>query len=277
MVDTTGEVSGDGALETRIARLQVEAGTVAFVWLGQGGYLLKSPAGTTVMIDAYLSDYAEEVWGVKRVLPPVIDPERLTPDLFLATHWHEDHLDPPIVRRYATEPAAIFGGPESCVVRARIWGWPAGRTVRLDRGDSRTIADVQVTATFARHDEEIAMTGDAVGFLLDVGGVRIWLAGDSEYDGRLRSMRQAEVDVALVPINGVGGNMNAHEAALLVWQVSPKVAVPMHYGMWAPHDYGAEATLDPDLFRETLGRLGGTTEVRVLAPGEIAVLAKPAR
>ena len=117
-------------------------------------------------------------------------------------------------------------------MRAQIWGWPAERTVRLDRGDSHQFGDVTVTATFARHDEEVAMTGDAVGFLLDVGGVRFWDVADSEYDARLRPMREEGIDVMLVPINGVGGNMNAHEAALLVWQVAPRIAVPMHYGMW---------------------------------------------
>jgi L-ascorbate 6-phosphate lactonase len=261
--------AGDASLEQRIAGQTVAPGAAACVWLGQGGYLFKSPAGVTVTVDAYLSDYAEEMWGVRRVLPPVLDPARFAPDLFLATHWHEDHLDAPVVRRYAKEPGVVFGGPESCTVRAQVWGWPAERTVVLNRGGSFRLGDVEVTATFARHDEEIAMTGDAIGFLLDVGGVRIWNVADSEYDARLLSMRGAGVDVALVPINGVGGNMNAHEAALLVWQVAPKVAVPMHYGMWSDEQYGPGATLDPELFRGTLARLGGTAEVRVLEPGEI--------
>ena len=115
------------------------------------------------------------------------------------------------------------------------------------------------------------MTDDAVGFLLDVDGVRIWDVADSEYDARLLPMRDARVDVAMVPINGGGGNMNAHEAALLIWQVAPRIAVPMHYGMWPPEQYGPGATLDPELFRDTFTRLGGESEVRLLEPGEIVV------
>ena len=259
------------SLESQVTDLTVSPNTAACVWLGQGGYLFKSPQGVTVMVDAYLSDYAEAMWGVTRTFPPVIDPERFTPDVFLTTHWHEDHLDTPTVRRYAREPDILFGGPESCVVRAQIWGWPAERTVRLDRDDSHQFGDITVMATFARHEEEIAMTGDAVGFLLDIGGVRFWNVADSEYDARLRPMRDARIDVMLVPINGVGGNMNAHEAALLTWQVAPRIAVPMHYGMWPEEQYGAGATLDPQTFGDTLTRLGSETIVQTLEPGEIAL------
>jgi L-ascorbate metabolism protein UlaG (beta-lactamase superfamily) len=258
-------------LEQRVANLTVAPGTVACVWLGQGGYLFKSPAGLTVMVDPYLSDYAEAFWGVRRVIPPVIDPARFAPDVLLVTHWHEDHLDAPTVRHYANNANAIFAGPESCVVRAQIWGWSAERTVRLERGETHQFGDVTVTATFARHDEDAALTPDAVGFLLDIAGVRIWDVADSEYDARLRPMREERVDVALVPINGVGGNMSAHEAALLVWHVAPRIAVPMHYGMWPDEQYGPGATLDPETFRATLDRLGGTSDVRVLVPGEIVV------
>ena len=259
------------SLEDQISSLTVSPNSAACVWLGQGGYLFKSPQGVTVMVDAYLSDYAQAFWGVTRAIPPVIDPERFAPDVFLTTHWHEDHLDAETVRHYARQPDIVFGGPESCVVRAQIWGWPTERTVGLDRGNCHRFGDIAVTATFARHDEEVAMTADAVGFLLDVGEVRFWDVADSEYDARLRPMREEGIDVMLVPINGVGGNMNAHEAALLTWQVAPRIAVPMHYGMWPEEQYGTGATLDPATFRDTLSRLGGETAVQVLEPGEITL------
>lgn len=261
-------------LAEKIATLTVDPAAVACVWLGQGGYLFKSPGGVTVMVDPYLSDFAEPAWGVQRAIPPVIDPAQFTPDVLLVTHWHEDHLDAPTVRHYATRPDVAFGGPESCTVRAQIWGWPAERTVILEQGGSHQFGDVAVTATFARHDEAAALTPDAVGFLLDIGGLRLWNVADSEYDARLRPMANAGIDVMFVPINGGGGNMNAHEAALLTWQVAPSIAIPMHYGMWPDEQYGEGATLDPELFRETLARLGSKTEVRVLREGEIVLLGR---
>ena len=260
------------SLERQVQELTVKPGSVACVWLGQAGYLFKSPGGLTVAVDPYLSDYAEEMWGLRRVLPPVIDPDRLAPDLLLASHWHEDHLDAPTVRRYINEPGVVLAGPASCVVRARAWGWPAERTVTIDRGASHRQGDVVVTATFARHEPPGALAEDAVGFVLDIGDVRVWDVADSEYDARLLAISDADVDIMLVPINGVGGNMNAHEAALLAWQVAPRIAIPMHYNMWSPEDFGPGATLDPELFRATLANLGGSTEVRILEPGQVVSL-----
>lgn len=257
------------SLEGEIHDLTVAPGTVACVWLGQGSFLFKSPHGLIVMVDPYLSDYAEEMWALKRILPPVVDPTHIGPNLLLITHWHEDHLDAPTIRHYATQPDIVLAGPMSCVARARGWGWPAARTVVLERGDAHQWNDIVVEATFARHEPPVAVTPDAVGYLLDIGGVRVWNVADSEYDARLRPMRDANIDVMLVPINGVGGNLDAHEAALLTWHVAPRIAIPMHYNMWEPAGYGPGATLDPDLFRATHERLGGTAEVRILQPGEI--------
>lgn len=260
-------------LEEQIAALDVAPGTVAVVWLGQGGYLLKSSGGQTIMLDPYLTDYAEPFWGVQRLIPPVVDPTRFTPDVLLVTHWHEDHLDMDVVRIYAQRPDVVFAGPESCVIRARIAGWPAERTVIIEEGESHTFGDITVTATFARHEVAAALTPDAVGYLLETAGLRLWNVADTEYDARLRPMAEHEIDVAFVPINGVGGNLNAHEAALLMWHVAPRVAIPMHYDMWVPEQYGPGATLDPELFRDTLTRLGGSSEVRVLREGEIVTFA----
>lgn len=262
------------SLEDRVAALRVAPGTAALVWLGQGGYVLKSPAGVVVMLDPYLSDYAEHIWGMRRAVPPPVDHTRVAPDLLLVTHWHEDHLDRPVVQHYASDPRVTLAGPSSCVVRAAAWGWPADRLVTLDTGGAHAVDDVTVTATFARHEVPIAPAFDAVGFLMDVAGVRVWDVGDTEYDARLRPMREANVDVMLVPINGVGGNLDVSEAALLAWQVRPRIAVPMHYDMWAPETFGPGATLDPTVFLDTLARLDGPTEARILQRGDVNTFGK---
>lgn len=261
------------ALEDAVRDLAVPEGQLALVWIGQGGYLLKTPGGASVMIDPYFSDWAEQMWGVRRLNPPVLDLERFAPDLLVTTHWHEDHLDKPTLIRWAARDGVLLAGPESCLLRAVAWGWPEARTRRLEQGDRLSFADATLTATFARHHVPYARADDAIGVLVVAAGVTVWNVADSEYDARLRAMRAARPDVMLVPINGTGGNMNAHEAALLAWHVAPRVVVPMHYGMWAPDGYGPDATLDPATFRDTFRRLGGEAETAVLEPGSIALVA----
>jgi L-ascorbate 6-phosphate lactonase len=260
------------SLEQQIKELSVEKGSVAVIWLGQAGYLLKTSKGTIVMIDPYLTDWAETQWGMKRQIPPPIDPAQLQPDLLLISHWHEDHLDVPLVKLWGAAGATgILAGPITCTERAPVWGWLTRQVVNIESGERHTIGEIEVLATFARHETPSAPAPEAVGYLLEIDGLKIWDVADSEYDARLRAMANEHIDVMIVPINGVGGNMTTHEAALLTWYIKPKVVIPMHYNMWTPESFGPGATLDPLEFAATFSKLGGTSEVRILEVGEIAL------
>lgn len=261
-----------GELGAKLTELDVQPGTGAVAWLGQAGFAIKSSGGTIALIDPYLSDYAEIAWGVKRAVPTPLEPHELTPDLILITHWHEDHLDKPTLVAYRDNPAVTLVAPASSLARASAWGWPAERQVMIEQGDSITIRDLEITATFARHDDISSVVPDAVGFRITAGDLRIWHVGDSEYDARLRGLRNESIDVMFVPINGGGGNMNAYEAALLTWWVDPPVAVPIHYDMWEPADFGPGATLDPEIFSSALRTYGSSTVPFVMNRGDIAVL-----
>lgn len=261
-----------GELGAKLTELEVQPGTGAIAWLGQAGFAIKSSGGTIALIDPYLSEYAEIAWGMHRAVPTPLEPDELIPDLILITHWHEDHLDKPTLIAYRDNPAVMLMAPASSLARASAWGWPVERQVRIERGDTITFGDFEITATFARHDEISAPVPDAIGFRINAGDLRVWHVGDSEYDARLRELRNESIDVMLVPINGVGGNMNAYEAALLTWWVDPPVAVPMHYDMWAPADFGPGATLDPEIFSSALRTYGSSTVPFVMNRGDIAVL-----
>ena len=107
--------------------------------------------------------------------------------------------------------------------------------------------------------------------MLEIDGLRIYHSGDTEYDLRLRALaynKRAPIDAALLVINGAGGNMNAHEAALLAWQLGVKTVVPMHHILWKDFNGGEQSTLDPQLLVETYRRLGGIGTVRPLQIGE---------
>ncbi|MBX3071044.1 MAG: MBL fold metallo-hydrolase [Thermomicrobiales bacterium] len=267
--------SATEALESQIHDLEVEPGTVGLVWLGQASYILKSPSGVIVMIDPYLSDWAEQQWGLIRVIDPPVDPATFQPDMVLISHWHEDHLDAPVIKQWAADGIdAVFVGPDTCTCRAEVWGWTPESIVTVESDDEVEFEDVVIVPTFARHETKNAPTGDAFGYLVIVDGVKIWYGGDTEYDARLRPMRDEEVDVALIPINGVGGNLDADEAAMLMYKVAPKIAVPMHYNMWAPEGFGAGATLDPQQFVQTHTKLEGSAEVKILEVGKIVTFGK---
>src|SRR6185437_13451709 len=90
-------------LAAQIAAYPVPPGQAACWWLGGSGFVLKSPGGTQVYIDPYLSDSVQAIFGQGRAFPTPIAPEQARPDVLIVTHWHEDHLDPgtiPLIARH---------------------------------------------------------------------------------------------------------------------------------------------------------------------------------
>jgi L-ascorbate 6-phosphate lactonase len=261
------------SLAQTIADTQVHPGSLMAWWLSGTGFVFKTPAGTQVYVDPYFSNCVAQIFGVERAAPPPIPVEAAQPDLVVATHWHEDHLDPeglPLLARRSPTP---FLCPPSC--RSRLLGWmvPPERVTAISQGQTHTFRDVQITALPARHVTTIAgwEVPDAIGLLIEVDGVRVYHTGDTEYDLRLRALgydQDRPIDAMLVVINGVGGNMNAHEAALLAWHIRPKILIPMHHILWKDFSGGEQQTLDPQLLVDTYLRLGGTAEVKCLGVGE---------
>ncbi|MBI3960719.1 MAG: MBL fold metallo-hydrolase [Chloroflexi bacterium] len=256
-----------------IAKTSVRPGSVMAWWLGGTGFVFKTSTGTQVYVDPYFSNCVARIFGVERTGPPPIPVEEAAPDLVVATHWHEDHLDPEGLPILARRSQCRFLGPPSC--RSRLLGWlvPAERVTALSAGESHTFRDVRIIAVAARHLAGIPgwETPDAIGLLIETEGLRIYHTGDTEYDLRLRALaydKERPIDAMLTVINGVGGNMNAHEAALLAWQISPRTLIPMHHILWKDFTGGAQATLDPALLADTYHRLGGTGQVAALAVGE---------
>jgi L-ascorbate 6-phosphate lactonase len=255
---------GASALALRIAERDVPSGQVVTWWLGGSGFVFKTPGNVQVWIDPYLSDVARTVFGLGRAFPPPITAEEARPDAVIATHWHEDHLDPgtiPVLARRC--PKARFIMPPSAMARALSWGMMREQVTPLTVGRSTQVGDVKVTAVPARHEAGVPgwEVPDAMGVVLEVAGLKIYHTGDTEYDLRLRALKSHKVDVFLGCINGVGGNMNAHEAALLAWQLGVSVAIPMHHLLWDHNPGGDEATLDPQLFAGTYKKLGGIGRV----------------
>jgi L-ascorbate metabolism protein UlaG (beta-lactamase superfamily) len=153
--------------------------------------------------------------------------------------------------------------PPSAMSRAMGWGLARDRIIPFSPGQSFELADVRISHAPARH--EAGLPGwevpDAMGVDLLIAGVHIYHSGDTEYDTRLRLMRTRRFDVALICMNGVGGNMNVYEAALLARQLGSSTVIPMHHYLWAQRVGGDEATLDPQVFAETYARLDGKGRV----------------
>src|SRR5260370_6687198 len=75
-----------------------------------------------------------------------------------------------------------------------------------------------------------------VGFILSIGGVRVYHAGDTD---PIPEMRGFKTDVALLPVSGTYV-MTPEEAAEATRMIKPKLAIPMHYGAIVGSESDAE-------------------------------------
>lgn len=248
---------------------------VGLTWIGQAGYAIEAPDGQVCLLDPYLSEFALEELGLPRVAPIVLDPATTHVDVVAITHSHHDHLDLTTCRALAgANPDVVFVGPSSIVARLVGRGVRRERIVTVERGESVEVGPFAFHGCYARHEVRGWLTEDALAFVVEVGGTRILHSGDTEYDPRCLAVHErGPFDVGIFVANGSGGCMNALEAALMAHQLAPAVAIPCHYGMWAPEGYGpghspdGRPTLDPRLFAEACAKLGGPT-TRVLELGE---------
>jgi L-ascorbate metabolism protein UlaG (beta-lactamase superfamily) len=206
-------------------------------------------------------------------VPAPLDATQAQADALLATHSHEDHLDPDSIGPFLSHLEMRFIGPPMAVDKVVASGIDAARTTTVARGDVTTIGDLSVRAVHARHLFGLEPTPDAVGYVLECGDVRIYHSGDTEYDSEIIGDTRG-VSASLISINGTTGNMNAHEAAMLAWLQRAGVAIPFHYGLWRDADYGEGATLDPELFVGTYHRLDPAGRTHILEPSAAVVIAR---
>jgi L-ascorbate metabolism protein UlaG (beta-lactamase superfamily) len=179
-----------------------------FTWFKQSAFLWRGD-GLNVYIDP---------WDVTTEDPA---------DVIFITHAHYDHFskdDLEKVRKDGTK----FLAPHDVAQEL------TGDVTAVRPGDSLEVGGVKVQTVPAYNtaEERLEMHPKAnewVGYVLSLGASTYYHAGDTDHLPELSAIR---ADVAFLPIGGTY-TMDSTEAAGLAKAISPKVAVPMHYGFVA--------------------------------------------
>ncbi|MEI6101381.1 MAG: MBL fold metallo-hydrolase [Eubacteriales bacterium] len=240
---------------------------VSLTWLGQAGFIIRDTQRRTIFIDPYLTDCVERIWGFKRLMMPLIAPEEVDADFYVATHGHEDHFDidaaPAILNNAKTRLICSRSVAEKC----EAMGVGAGRIYPLSEGEMVCLDGLTFQAVFADHGK---LAPDAIGVWMDAGGVSIYFTGDTAYKPGeiLESLGKRKVDILIAPINGEFGNLNSYEAAMLARVLGSRVTVPCHFWTFAAHRG------DPLSFMEYMKEIVPGSACKILCQGESFVFNK---
>ena len=241
-------------------------------WLGQSGFLL-AHEGQCALLDPYLSDSLTEKYANTdkphvRMTRRVVDPCRLDfVSVVGSSHNHTDHLDAQTIRPLLeVDPDLRIVIPEANreFVAARLNVAPM-LPIGVDDGLTVSAGGFSFTGLPAAHETvERDEHGRCrfLGYIVRAGRWTIYHSGDTVlYDGMVDRLRQFEIDVALLPINGraperrVAGNLTGPEAARLAHDVGARVVIPCHYEMFEFN------TASPVPFAAECARLGQACQV----------------
>jgi L-ascorbate 6-phosphate lactonase len=232
-------------------------------FLGQAGFVFKTPAGKLIALDPYLSDCCHRHFGFKRLMPYILEPKELTFDMLLVSHGHYDHFDPDSVPALMENGKTHLIGAKDVKAECDTLGLTE-RLTFIAVGDTVTDGDFTVTALPCDHGE---LAPDALGLLVEINGKRIYSMGDTCYrPDLLTDPRLRDLDLLILPINGAFGNLNEEQAAQVIATLKPKLAVPCHFWNFAEHGGS------PDLFQEKMKELAPDCAYTLMRQGEGIVL-----
>jgi L-ascorbate metabolism protein UlaG (beta-lactamase superfamily) len=189
---------------------------------GQGD-LIVHPVnhGTFLMSWAGKTLYVDPVGGAARFqdLP--------APEVILVTDIHGDHLNADTLTAIAL-PATVIVAPQA--VYDTLPPALQGLTRVLPNGETLTVADIPIQAipmyNITPERLQYHAKGRGNGYVLTLGGKRVYIAGDTEDIPEMRALR--DIDIAFVPMN-LPFTMTVAQAADAVRQFRPKVVYPYHF------------------------------------------------
>jgi L-ascorbate metabolism protein UlaG (beta-lactamase superfamily) len=172
-----------------------------------------------------------------------------SPDLIILTDTHGDHFDVPTLTALASEKTKLVA-PKAAL--EKLPENLRNRTLKLENGESASLPGILIEAipmyNVTPERLRFHQKGRGNGYLLTLGGKRIYISGDTEDIPEMRALRN--IDVAFICMN-LPYTMDVEQAASAVREFRPSIVYPYHY---RGSDLGR--------FRELVGQDSGV-EVRL--------------
>ncbi len=246
--------------------LVVPPKTVGIHWFGQSTFALKDAAGTIVQVDPYYP--AERPVETFIHARPPLHEASLRTDYILLTHNHGDHTCLESIERIrAAYPDVRIVGPSESAAAVQEAGVPQEEVSVVTAGDEAELGSMKVHTVWAKlpaglpEDNIEPPDVQHLGYVVDAGGVRVYLSGDpvntfGNHEELLAPVRQLQPDIGLLTNHPNEGEFPFFDgSAKMAKSIGLKAAVPAHYACfvsrnydpheWASHLEGVEPLVIP--------------------------------
>lgn len=195
-------------------------------WLGHGGFMIQGPP--IIYIDP---------WRVVRSV--------FHADAILVSHEHYEHCSQADISKLRGESTVVIG---NAAVAAQI-----ENTTQLRPWHTMTIerAAIKAVPAYSPDDAGHPRSAGGLGYVISLNYYDIYYAGGT---GLIPEFQQLRPDIAILPIDGVGGILDIEQAAEAVKQLAPRYVIPCNWGTLA----GGATLIDAQEFK---ARVAGRAEV----------------
>lgn len=192
-------------------KINTTAGVVEMHFIGHGSLMFKT-GNTVIYFDPVRSS------GTYDNFPKA--------DLILITHEHGDHLDVNLIRDLQKEATTVYCNEISA---QKISG-----AIALKAGERREVRNVIIETVPAYNivnerapGQPFHPKGAGIGYILNIGDKRFYVAGDTENTSEMKALRN--IDVAFLPMN-LPYTMTPEMVADAALAFKPKILYPYHFG-----------------------------------------------
>ena len=159
--------------------------------------------------------------------PFKIDKNYNDADIIFITHDHYYHYSEEDIDKVINENTTIII-PEELLTKLLRKGINKNAIITVKPNEKYMVQEIKFGTVPAYNTNKTfhPKENDWIGYIITLDGIRYYIAGDTDIT---EENRKVKCDVAFVPVGGTY-TMDFKEAAQLINEIQPKIAVPIHYG-----------------------------------------------
>lgn len=159
--------------------------------------------------------------------PFKIDKNYNDADIIFITHDHYDHYSEDDIDKVKKEDTVIIV-PEELLTKVLRKGFRQEYIITVEPNQKYMVNGIkfETIPAYNTNKQFHPKENEWVGYIIEIKGIRYYIAGDTDIT---EENKKVKCDVALVPVGGTY-TMDFKEAAYLINEIKPKIAVPIHYG-----------------------------------------------